>query len=1731
MKFGKRLISLFLAVLMATSVVTAVDFSANAQADNISEYTIYKYEYFSDKEAKAFIGFLLGTNDLNEQLWDTDIFKFLTGKLSNNPEKENEARIAFLSVSTEMLNARIKDNEQKTNIASTNLIVFLKNRYGIDLDAELVNPLINKEFGSIKEMIKGFISIATDTDLVEIDAVDSIFSSVELIVNRDKKIEEYTKCVQAIFDLTKFTTSAQQLDMYRQFMLYISNAKCYLDFGDTNISQTIVELSQNTYDLYNERSKWADCISNIVQRVDVFGLLNDYWLNWSTDERIKLLKKWASFIALSQNASEECAEPVLTSYTKTRQSIIKSDGTTISYRARKYNIEKDLTYEIDKADLKYTIKNNNVVITDYIGYAGKYKNVSIPTKIDGKKVTEIAEHAFDGCNFSTIIIPRNIKKIGDYSFYGNNGIQKLLILNNDVKIGDHAFDWQMGPADQSIGNVPVYCEYNSKAYEFCSKKEGFFYKSLYWDGASVWGVASSNNTYHINCGAQLAYISELAKKVDLEGFTISIDSNIYLGNKDFMSIGDTDHPYKGSFNGNGNEIFGLKYKHDNDHEDNNGLFSYVIGNGNKFSDIELYGQQTNGAETIGDLIGTLYVKENSNVTISNITTNIVDSNNGVGNRGGIVGKIIGNSCSDIKLENCKNLAYKHAFQGYVGGIVGYSNLKDNSSLQFYNCLNNATVNSSVRFAYEASLSGGIVGKGEGGIYKFKECAVDGSIYSEGNGSLAISGGLVATLTPSSVKIEDCELFAYVYGSQYFSSGIVGNLITKNINYNESYIKNSYVSDYIPDKYAAGFISCDNKETYNLPIINSYFNNDVSKSNYLVVQLSAGGFFYDTVGVEEKEWCVNSSFKTGNELKTNHALYDEWDFVNVWKYDESGYPILKCFENITPCSEHNYINKIVSPTCTAKGYTTHTCSKCGYTYNDTYVDALGHDYSVYSKTVAPTCTDKGYDVYNCSRGDAWTKYNLVPALGHNYSENATGHKNPTCTDKGYDEYTCSRCNNIEKRNYVDALGHVYSEKPTAHKDPTCNSKGYDEYTCSRCNGTKQDEIAALDGSALTSALDNAKKKMESGVFTDESVSACQKVCDKYQNAVNELHSQAEVDNATAEVTSVYENLVLKDVVTGTLDNGMTWTFTKDGGKLSFEGDGEVPKFESGTAPWNLCGKIETLEFGEGTTSIAGYAFTNYTTVKKINFPSTLTTINIRAFEYCYAVEELVIPDSVTFVGYGTFASLTSLKKVTVPASAKYASYAFEHDENIEEIFITPGADSIMPDCTRTGQLVFPFYQNSTGAYGPWRVAKNATVTVQDGVTSIGMNTFYNAVSGNLTINIPASVNNIGKNCFATNGKTVAYVENANCVIDETNLCSSNVNVMVKSEDGEYAQKPHTHTWGEWKYNNDAVYNSPTDYKNGTQTRICTTCGENETVEAPNTGLLRINTVSLSLESSITMNFKVFKNSLSSFDDFYMTFECGGKEEKVTNYKQDGNYYVFSYKGINPQLMNDKVTAVLHAKNSNGEYTSPEKVMSVREYAYTMLDRYSSDEHSKLRTLLVDLLNYGSATQKYVGYQTDNLANSDLTATQKSWASKDTKEFKNIRNFNYKTISNPTVQWNSCGLVLGNAIMFKVKFTANNVENKTVEITLRNAKFTYDKNDFKDNGDGTYYVYCNELFAHEVSDEVLLTVYENGVPCSNTMRFSVESYARLVRDNYKGTPLDEMITTMMLYGKSAKEYKNV
>ena len=80
-----------------------------------------------------------------------------------------------------------------------------------------------------------------------------------------------------------------------------------------------------------------------------------------------------------------------------------------------------------------------------------------------------------------------------------------------------------------------------------------------------------------------------------------------------------------------------------------------------------------------------------------------------------------------------------------------------------------------------------------------------------------------------------------------------------------------------------------------------------------------------------------------------------------------------------------------------------------------------------------------------------------------------------------------------------------------------------------------------------------------------------------------------------------------------------------------------------------------------------------------------------------------------------------------------------------------------------------------------------------------------------------------------------------------------------------------------------------------------------------------------------------------------------------------------------------------------------------------------------------------------------------------------------------------------------------------------------------NDFVANSDGSYYVYCNEIKANQMSREILLTIYDSETQCSNTMRFSVESYAKAVQNSeFAGTDLDNLTQAMMRYGKSAEAY---
>ena len=183
------------------------------------------------------------------------------------------------------------------------------------------------------------------------------------------------------------------------------------------------------------------------------------------------------------------------------------------------------------------------------------------------------------------------------------------------------------------------------------------------------------------------------------------------------------------------------------------------------------------------------------------------------------------------------------------------------------------------------------------------------------------------------------------------------------------------------------------------------------------------------------------------------------------YSSSSYASFKCVE----AHEHSYTAVVTPPTCTAKGYTTHTCS-CGHSYVDTYTDALGHAWDSGKVTKQPTETETGVKTYTCTRCSA-TKTETIPVLPHTHSYKAVVTA-PTCTEKGYTTHTCA-CGDSYVDTYVDALGHAWDNGKVT-KEPTATETGVRTYTCTRCSATKTETIPATGSVDVTQMFTDVTK---------------------------------------------------------------------------------------------------------------------------------------------------------------------------------------------------------------------------------------------------------------------------------------------------------------------------------------------------------------------------------------------------------------------------------------------------------------------------------------------------------------------------------------------------------------------------------------------------------------------------------------------------------------------------------
>ena len=266
-------------------------------------------------------------------------------------------------------------------------------------------------------------------------------------------------------------------------------------------------------------------------------------------------------------------------------------------------------------------------------------------------------------------------------------------------------------------------------------------------------------------------------------------------------------------------------------------------------------------------------------------------------------------------------------------------------------------------------------------------------------------------------------------------------------------------------------------------------------------------------------------------------------------------------NCVPPHEHNYVADVTTPTCTEAGFTVYTCSICGDNYYSDFIDALGHSFTDWTVSRYPTCTTKGLSVRYCNTcglreskvldkvdhtpesverteptcisvgytegeicetcGIVLSGREVLPKINHNYVVDSAHSRPATCTETGINYYKCSMCGE-SYTSTLSLLPHTY--EITEKVDSMPNEHGYEIFTCSECGTFYKEYLPyASDNSALIAALLKASL-FGKGDFSAESYDAFQQIYEACDVISNIDSSQAEIDNAIAQIITAINSLV-------------------------------------------------------------------------------------------------------------------------------------------------------------------------------------------------------------------------------------------------------------------------------------------------------------------------------------------------------------------------------------------------------------------------------------------------------------------------------------------------------------------------------------------------------------------------------------------------------------------------------
>ena len=553
-----------------------------------------------------------------------------------------------------------------------------------------------------------------------------------------------------------------------------------------------------------------------------------------------------------------------------------------------------------------------------------------------------------------------------------------------------------------------------------------------------------------------------------------------------------------------------------------------------------------------------------------------------------------------------------------------------------------------------------------------------------------------------------------------------------------------------------------------------------------------------------EKCGNS-YNADYEKPLGHN-FGEWKEIKPATEEEDGLKERTCArcgeteEQAIPAKthEHKFVDTVIEPTCTEKGYTVHKC-KCGEQYEDSYVSALDHSFTNYVSDGNATCTQDGTKTAKCDRCDETkTIADEGSAKGHTPSDYILD-KEPTCTETGSKHKECTVCGETLETAELPALDHSFTNY-VSDGNATCTKDGTKTAKCDRCDETKTiaDEGSAkghkpsdyisdkeptcteagskhkectVCGEMLETVEVPSKGHGYSTEWTVDKEATCQKTgikshhCTRCEAKTDETEIPLADHNYVNGICTVCGAKALEEA-TGLAyklsDNGMYYIVTGIGEEKrkefaipeSYNGK---PVKEIGEMAFSDCASRTSITIPDGVKSIGRSAFSGCSSLTSITIPDSVTSIGGSAFSYCRSLN-YNIKDNVKYLGneknpYMVVMGVTdnSLSSYKIDKWTRFLhSGAFSGCTSLTSIDIPNGVTSIgdyvFNECRALTGVTIPDGVTSIGDSAFSYCSSLTSVTIGNGVTSIGYEAFKGCKS--LTsITIPDSVTIIGGWAFA------------------------------------------------------------------------------------------------------------------------------------------------------------------------------------------------------------------------------------------------------------------------------------------------------------------------------------------------------------------------------------------------